>query len=319
MTTPEQDNQFNELSGRLVRDMLADRKSARRLSYIKYGILGLMGVAYLGVMASSLLSSSGDPRPEPGYVAMVRVEGEIGPGKPVSAEKLNPLLDKAFEDARAIGVVLRVNSPGGTPVQSALINERIKSLKAAHPEKKVVVVAEDMVTSGAYFIAVAADEIVVNRSTIAGSIGVITRGFGFQGLMDKLGVERRVLTSGQSKNMMDPFGPQSETEKHKQAELLSAIHTHFIEAVKAGRGSKLDTGNPELFSGTVWTGEEAVKMGLADSLGDIDSAARKNFGTTRLFEYAPRKGLLDSIMSGVAVQVKTMLTPEVSGPELLPQ
>lgn len=175
-----------------------------------------------------------------------------------------------------------------------------------------------MMTSGAYFISVAADKIVVNRSTIAGSIGVITRGFGFQGLMDKLGVERRVLTAGDSKNMMDPFGPQSPSDRLKQAELLSAIHQHFIEAVQEGRGARLKQDTPGLFSGTVWTGEQAVEVGLADELGDVQSAAQKNFGTKLIHEYAPRKGLLDALVSGVSVQVSEMLKPKVEGPLLMP-
>jgi protease-4 len=251
---------------------------------------------------------------------VVRVEGEIGPGKGASAEVLNPLLESAFEDKNAKGVILRVNSPGGTPVQSALVNERIRELKKQHPEKKVVAVGEDMMTSGAYFISSAADEIVVNRSTIIGSIGVITRGFGFQGLMEKLGVERRVMTAGESKNMMDPFGPQNEADKEKQGQLLAAIHKQFIDAVNLGRGPRLHQDTPGLFSGTVWTGEQAVSNGIADGLGDIDSAAITYFGTKVVKEYAPRKGFIEALVSGIGVQVISLAQQaQVSGPALLPQ
>ncbi|KWT98485.1 MULTISPECIES: S49 family peptidase [unclassified Variovorax] len=300
-------------------DLLADRRLSRRLTYAKYAVIATLGLSYLGVLGFGFFKSAAQPIVPGGYAAMIRIEGEIGPGKAASAERLNPLLEKAFADVNAKGVILRINSPGGTPVQSALINDRILQLKKQYPEKKVVAVAEDMMTSGAYFISVAADKIVVNRSTIAGSIGVITKGFGFQGLMDKLGVERRVVTAGESKNMMDPFGPQTDDERTKQSELLSAIHKHFIDAVKAGRGARLHMETPNLFSGTVWTGEEAVQLGLADTLGDIESAAQASFGTKNIHEYAPARGLLESLISGVSVQAAALLKPEVEGPQLLPR
>ena len=320
MDTPEYDpDRKRDFEERMFKELLTDRRHQRRLAYMKYGVIAVLGFSYLCALLVGLLRSDEQTKPVPdGYVAMVRIEGEIGPGKAASAEKLNPLLEKAFSDANAKGIILQVNSPGGTPVQSALINDRIRQLKAQYPDKKVVAVASDMMTSGAYFISVAADRIVVNRSTIAGSIGVITRGFGFQGLMDKLGVERRVLTAGESKNMMDPFGPQSPEDRLKQAELLSAIHKHFIDAVKQGRGARLKLDTPGLFSGTVWTGEQAVANGLADELGDVQAAAVKNFGTKTIHEYAPRKGLLESLVSGVSVQVSEMLRPQVEGPVLLP-
>lgn len=307
------------LEKKMFDELLADRKMQRRMTYAKYGVIAALGLSYLGVVVMGFAKSGTEPVVPGGYAAMIRIEGEIGPGKEASAEKVNPLLEKAFADKNVRGVILRVNSPGGTPVQSALINERILQLKKQHPEKKVVAVGEDMMTSGAYFVSAAADQIVVNRSTIAGSIGVITRGFGFQGLMDKLGVERRVATAGTAKNMMDPFGPQTEGDKEKQSELLGAIHTHFIDAVKQGRGQRLHADTPGLFSGTVWTGEQAVKLGLADQLGDVDYAAKTIIGTKSIHEFAPNRGLLDSLISGVGVKVATMLEPKLEGPALLPQ
>ena len=307
------------LERKMFDELLADRRLSRRLTYAKYGVIAVLGLSYLGVLGFGFVKSSAKPIVPGGYAAMIRIEGEIGPGKAASAERLNPLLAKAFADVNAKGIILRVNSPGGTPVQSALINERILQLKAQYPDKKVVAVAEDMMTSGAYFISVAADTIVVNRSTIAGSIGVVTKGFGFQGLMDKLGVERRVATAGESKNMQDPFGPQSEGEKAKQAELLSAIHSHFIDAVKKGRGERLHAEVPGLFSGTVWTGEQAVELGLADKLGSLESASQEAFGTRTLHEYAPPRGLLETLVTGVGAQAAALLEPQVQGPQLLPR
>lgn len=298
--------------------LLDDRKAERRKTYLKYGIFGglalLYAVAFLAVQFNSK-DSFDSSKP---YVSMVRLSGAIGPGEPVNAATVNPLLERAFADSQAKGVMLVVNSPGGTPVQSSLIHDRIVELKKRH-KKRVVVVGEDMLTSGAYLIAVAADEIVVNRSTLSGSIGVISRGFGFTGLMDKLGVERRVMTAGESKNMLDPFGPQTDDAIAKQAVLLQQIHTHFIDTVKAGRGERLKADTPGLFSGQVWTGEDAVRFGLVDKLGDVKSAAQETFSATAIKEFKPPQTLLDTVVNGIGAHVSQALSPKVSAAvELVP-
>jgi protease-4 len=296
--------------------LLDDRKAERRRTYIKYGILGAIAALYAGAFLVAQLYSGEDAASPEKYAAMVKISGAIGPGESASAAAINPLLERAFSDKGAQGVVLVINSPGGTPVQSSLIHDRVVELKKKH-NKKVVVVGEDMLTSGAYLIAVAADEIVVNRSTVAGSIGVISRGFGFTGLMDKLGVERRVMTAGESKNMMDPFAPTTAAGDEKQAKLLADIHEHFKDVVKAGRGTRLNLDAPGLFSGAVWTGEESVTMGLVDGLGDVKSAAQASFGTSFVKEFKPPKTFLDVVVSGIGASVAATLRPSLSAPVVL--
>ena len=311
----EDNTSATPMSEQLVRDLLAERRFDRRKTYFKYGVIALAALTFLGGLRGAGSSTSSISEP---YAAVVRVEGEILPGRPASAEGLNPQLEKAFSDESAKAVILLVNSPGGTPVQASLVHDRIKALKAAHPGKPVVAVGEDMMTSGAYMIASAADRIVVNRSTVAGSIGVITRGFGFSGLMNKLGVERRVQTAGESKNMADPFMPQSEADRAKQAHLLSKIHEHFIDTVKSGRGERLKLNTPGLFSGAVWTGDEAVEAGLADSLGDLASV-KKELGVKTVHDLTPAEPLLQSLLGGVSTKVVTELSAKSDVPLALPR
>lgn len=299
----------------LWREIQQDRKQQRRAAFFKYGLLAAVGLIYAG----ALLWGSGkwDPESSQPYAALVRIQGDIVPGREASAAVVNPLLEKAFADKNAKGVVIVLNSPGGTPVQSALIHDRIQALKQS-TQKPVIVVGEDIVASGAYLIAVAADKIVVNRSTVVGSIGVVSRSFGFTGLMDKLGVERRVMTAGDSKNLGDPFGPETEAGRAKQAELLEEIHEHFKDAVKDGRQGRLVLDTPGLFSGTVWTGQQAVSFGLVDELGDLRSVGREHLKVSRYKAYSPQKSVIDLLMGGVATHLGTWLT-STSQPELTVQ
>ena len=298
-----------------MNELLKDHKQQRRATYFKYSLLGFVAVLYAVALTAGI--SRGGATPDGDYAALVRISGEIGPGKDASAAVVNPLLERAFADKKAKGVVLLINSPGGTPVQSSLIHDRIAALKKQH-NKKVIAVGEDMMTSGAYMIAVAADELVVNRSTLTGSIGVISRSFGFTGLMDKVGVERRVMTAGESKNMLDPFGPQTEQDRVKTAGLLKSIHQHFKDTVADGRGARLKLDTPGLFSGTVWTGEDAVTAGLVDKLGDIKSAGKENFGTDKFVEFSPSKSFLDMAMGALGTKVMQELAPRIETPLALP-
>lgn len=298
------------------KSLLADRKAERRRTYVKYAILGGIAISYAALFLFAKVQTSETVGLPDKYASLVRLSGQIAPGGDINANAVNPVLEKAFSDPKSVGVVLLVNSPGGTPVQSALIHDRIQQLKERH-KKKVVVVGEDMLTSGAYLIAVAGDEIVVNRSTLAGSIGVISQSFGFTGLMDKLGVERRVMTAGESKNMLDPFSPPSPDGLLKQAKLLESIHTHFIETVKEGRGARLKLDTPGLFSGTVWTGAESIEYGLVDSLGDVKSATQKTFGVSALREFRQPMSFLDIVVGGIGTKVAQELKPKVESPQLL--
>jgi protease-4 len=294
-------------------DMIANRKKERTRAYLKYFLVGAVAIGYGIVLLHGFASAKTAPTGQ--YVSLVRISGEILADKEASAATLHPVLERAFKDENAKGVVLVINSPGGAPVQSSLIHDQIVSLKGKY-RKPVVAVGEDLMASGAYLVAVAADTIVVNRSTITGSIGVISRSFGFTGLMEKLGVERRVQTAGESKNMLDPFGPQTGEDKAKQAGLLAAIHEHFKDTVKEGRGARLTLSTPGLFSGTVWTGEEAVQIGLADTLGSVDTAIA-TLGATEIKEYAPSRSFMESVLSNVGVKIIQEISPRVTAPLML--
>jgi protease-4 len=287
----------------LVAELLKERKRDRRAGVLKSAFFVAATLAYIWYW-SSLINpgAQGDFDASKPYASVVKISGVIGPDSDASYESIAPLLKKAFEDPISKGVVLDINSPGGTPVQASLIHDYILDLKA-RTHKPVIAVGEDMMTSGAYMIAVAADQLTVNRSTVTGSVGVISSGFGFTGIMDKLGIERRVATAGKSKNLLDPFSPQTDDGRAKQREILTAIHGHFIDMVKAGRGARLKLDTPGLFEGTVWTGEDAVKLGVVDELGDIRHAAQKYIGAEQTVTVASRKPMLQSLLSKVGVKV----------------
>ena len=207
------------------------------------------------------------------HTAVIDVKGEIADGAEASAEFINASMRSAFEDDGAKAVVLLINSPGGSPVQAGMINDEIIRLKAKY-KKPIYAVVEESCASAAYYIAAGTDQIFVDKASVVGSIGVLMDGFGFTGLMDKLGVERRLLTAGENKGFMDPFSPMSDKQKGYAQEILAQIHGQFIDVVRKGRGSRLKE-TPETFSGLFWTGQQAVAMGLADKLGGLDYVARE--------------------------------------------
>jgi protease IV len=227
------------------------------------------------------------------HTALVEVRGEIAADSEASAEALLGSLKNAFEDAGAQAVVLRINSPGGSPVQSGIVHDEIVRLKAKHA-KKVYAVVEEMCASGAYYIAVAADEIYVDKASIVGSIGVLMDGFGFTGLMEKLGVERRLLTSGANKAMLDPFSPTNPRQAQMAQAMIEQIHRQFIAVVKEGRGERLKE-TPETFSGLFWNGEEAVKLGLADATGNLDFVAREVIKAEEIIDYTARDNVAERL------------------------
>jgi protease-4 len=188
-------------------------------------------------------------------------------------------------------VVLRINSPGGSPVQAGIINDEIRRLKALH-KKKVYAVVEEMCASGAYYIAVAADEIYVDKASLVGSIGVLMDGFGFTGAMEKLGVERRLLTAGENKGMLDPFSPQNAKQTAYAKAMIDQIHQQFIKVVKDGRGARLKE-TPETFSGLFWNGEEALRQGLVDKIGNLDYVAREVIKAEEIVDYTPHENLAE--------------------------
>lgn len=220
------------------------------------------------------------------HTALVEVRGMIADNEAASADNIVSSLRAAFEDPKTKGVVLRINSPGGSPVQSGYIYDEIRRLRGEHPDTKVYAVITDLGASGAYYIASAADEIYADKASLVGSIGVTAASFGFVDLMGKLGVERRVYTSGEHKAFLDPFQPQKDDETLFWQGVLDTTHRQFIESVKKGRGDRLKVdGHPELFSGLVWSGEQALELGLVDKLGSTSYVAREVIGAKEIVDY----------------------------------
>jgi protease-4 len=236
------------------------------------------------------------------YVSLVKLSGPIMPHSPNSADNLGRALQTAFRDKRSKGVVLLINSPGGAAVQSALIHDQILRLKKKY-KKKVVVVGQDSLASGAYMIAAAADQIYVNASTVTGSIGVVMGGFGFTDIMKKVGVSRRLFTAGKYKGRMDPFEPLNATDKAKMQSVLDKIHHQFIDYVKVGRADRLDLHNKDLFTGDFWVGSDAVRLGLADHVGDLWEAMTDEFKVDHYRDYTPKHGILSKLMHGVSEEL----------------
>jgi protease-4 len=228
------------------------------------------------------------------HTAVVEIKGEIASGAEASADLIVSAMRSAFEDEGAKAVVLLINSPGGSPVQAGIINDEIHRLKAKH-NKPVYVVVEETCASAAYYIAVAADKIYVDKASVVGSIGVLMDGFGFTGLMDKLGVERRLMTAGENKGFLDPFSPQTEKQRAFAQSMLDQIHQQFIGAVKTGRGPRLKE-SPDMFSGLFWTGQQAVELGLADQLGNLDFVAREVVGAEELVDYTRKDNVAERLV-----------------------
>jgi protease-4 len=225
-----------------------------------------------------------------GHTAMVEVSGMISDATDANADTIIEGLQDAFEDKNSRGVVLRINSPGGSPVQSALVYDEIRRLRALYPDIPLYAVILDVGASGSYFIASAADKIYVNESSIVGSIGVLMNGFGFTGAMEKLGIERRLLTAGEHKGGLDPFTPLNDEDVSHIKRLLATIHENFINAVKSGRGDRLKD-NPDLFSGRFWSGTESIELGLADALGDVNYVAREIIKSEKVVDFTPKSDI----------------------------
>lgn len=230
------------------------------------------------------------------HAAVIDVLGMIAEGETTSANTVIEGLRDAIKDKNTKGIILNINSPGGSPVQSAYIFDEIRRLKKQHPDMPIYSVVGDMCASGGYYIAAASDKIYVNQASIIGSIGVIMNGFGFSHVLEKLGVERRLLTAGEHKAMLDPFSPVKEQETKHMQSLLDQVHQQFISAVREGRGDRLKEAEmPEMFSGLVWTGTEGVKLGLADGFGSVDSVAREALGTEEKLNFTPQERLIDRL------------------------
>ena len=228
------------------------------------------------------------------HTALVNIKGEIADGSDASAENVVAAMRAALEDTGSQGLILLINSPGGSPVQAGIINDEIVRLKALH-HKPIYAVVEESCASAAYYIAAATDKIYVDKASIVGSIGVLMDGFGFTGLMDKLGVERRLMTAGENKGFLDPFSPQTDAQRKHAQSMLNHIHAQFIAVVKKGRGDRLKE-TPEMFSGLFWTGQQAVDLGLADELGSLDQVARDVVKAEELVDYSRRDNVAERLV-----------------------
>ena len=257
-------------------------------------LVRLAWLTFLVVLAWVLLSRTSSPSNVTApHTAVVEIRGEISSGSDAGAEAVNAALRAAFEDEGSRAVVLLINSPGGSPVQAGMMNDEIARLKAKH-KKPVYAVVEETCASAAYYIAVAADQIYVDKASIVGSIGVLMDGFGFTGLMNKLGVERRLLTAGENKGFLDPFSVQSDKQRTFAQDMLNQIHQQFITVVKTGRGDRLKE-TPEMFSGLFWSGQQAIELGLADQYGSLEFVAREVVKAEDIVDYTRRENVAERL------------------------
>jgi protease-4 len=272
------------------RDYLRDRRSERRWRvFFRFSWL----IFFLLMLWAVLAARSNSNLPTGPHTALIEVRGEIASDAEASADHIVSALKNAFEDAGSQAIVLRINSPGGSPVQAGIVYDEIRRLKALH-KKKVYAVIEEICASGAYYIAVAADEIYTDKASVVGAIGVLMDGFGFTAAMEKLGVERRLLTAGENKAMGDPFSPMTEKQKAYTQAMLEQVHRQFIRTVKEGRGKRLKE-TPDMFSGLFWNGEEAVRLGLVDKLGNLDYVAREVVKAEDVVDYTPKENVAERL------------------------
>lgn len=290
------------LINNIALEFLRDQRRGRlwgvffKLAALLY-VIALLVLIYADQFSDSV-SATGS------HSALVEVNGVIAPDSEASADKLITALRKAFEADQAKGIILRINSPGGSPVQSGYVNDEIARLKAKYPDKPVYAVAVDVCASGAYYIAVAADEIYVDQASLVGSIGVRMDSFGFSRAMEELGIERRLLVAGEHKGLLDPFSALKPFDQAFVERLLDGLHQQFITAVQAGRGERLKE-DPALFSGLFWTGAESVELGLADGLGSSSSVARDLIGAEQIVVYSRKRDLLERLAEQFGTSLAT--------------
>ena len=280
-----------ELVNKLATAALKEQRRARL-----WGIFfKLLTFAYITVFLLMAIDwKGGDVGSSKKHTAMVEVSGLIAPGTDASAEKITTALQAAFKDKNTQGVIVRINSPGGSPVQAQTIYDEMKRLRQKYPEIPLYAVVEDVCASGGYFVAVGADRIYVGKASIVGSIGVLMNGFGFTGLMDKLGIERRLITAGENKGMLDPFSPLDDKDKAHIKTLMGDIHQQFIGVVREGRGKRLKEG-PEIFSGLIWTGQKSVDLGLADGFGSLEYVAREVIKAEEIRDFTISEGVAEKL------------------------
>ncbi|MFM0468178.1 S49 family peptidase [Paraburkholderia strydomiana] len=276
---------------RIALAAINEQRAARRWKIF----FRLLFLVLLGLVIWAVFIFSGDKLAATGrHTALIALDGEISANTNANAEDIGAALESAFGDAGTAGVILRCNSPGGSPVQAGIIYDQIRRLRAKHPSIPLYVVVGDMCASGGYYAAAAGDKIYVDKASIVGSIGVLMDSFGFTGLMDKLGIQRRLHTSGENKGFYDPFSPETPKMDEHAQEMLDQIHGQFIDAVRQGRGKRLHE-TPDMFSGLFWTGQKSVELGLADGFGDANFVAREIIKAPEIVDYTVKESITDRV------------------------
>lgn len=307
MSEPEKSAPANWERGVLEKLALSAIQEQRRSRHwsILFKTLGFLYLFIILFLAAGWFGSDGVSIKE--HTALVDLQGEIASDK-ASADSVIASLQSAFDDKKTKGVILRINSPGGSPVQAGQIHDEIKRLRGLHPDIPLYVVVDDICASGGYYVAVGADKIFVDKASIVGSIGVLMDGFGFTQTMQKLGVERRLLTAGENKGFLDPFSPVDPKQEAYAKQMLEEIHGQFISVVREGRGKRLKE-TPEMFSGLVWSGEKSIQLGLADGLGNVDSVARDVIKAKDIVDFTQHEGLAERLAGRLGASMATALAP----------
>lgn len=293
------------LENLLAENLIEKRKERRRRTIFQTFWLGLAVLLMLWVwLQLRHISTSASSQQ---HTAVVNLRGEISDESLASADNINSSLQAAFADENSKAVILRINSPGGSPVQASMINQEMLRLRNLYPKKPLYAVVEETCASGGYYVAVAADKIYVNQASIIGSIGVLIDSFGFVGLMNKLGVERRLYVAGENKAMLDPFLPQTPKHREYAQKMIDEIHQQFIQAVRTGRGQRLKE-FPGLFSGLTWSGQSSVRLGLADGFGSVESVARDIVKAEEIIDYTEHEGLVDRVSRRLGASLGSGIT-----------
>ncbi len=274
--------------------LLENLKEQRRGRRWRTALRLMSLVVFMGVAINLFDLNLGGKSSLGKHTALVDLQGEIAPDTKASADAINASLQAAFENTESVGVILRINSPGGSPVQAGIIHDEILRLRAKYPEKSLHVVVEEICASGGYYVAAAAEKIYVDKASLVGSIGVIMNGFGVTGLMDKLGIERRAITAGKNKALLDPFSKEDPKQKAFVQEMITEVHEQFIKVVRDGRGDRLKE-TPEMFTGLVWNGSKSVQLGLSDALGSVDGVARDVFKAPEVVDYTMKDNLAERV------------------------
>lgn len=299
------ENKKNESDNKILETVLNTAFIEQRRSR-RWGIFfKLVTMGYLIALLLLFLQGSNQVKATSGqFTALINLQGEIGTDLPVNASDFRESLKSAYSDPGTKGLIIALNSPGGSPVQSGMINDEIIRYKNEYPEIPVYAVIEDICASGGYYIAVATDKIYVDKASIVGSIGVLMNGFGFEEAIKKLGIERRLVTAGENKAILDPFLPINPRHKEHIDELLADVHQQFIDVVKLGRGDRL-ADNDDIFSGLFWTGEKAIQLGLADKIGNIQSVAKDEIGFEEIVDFTNYETFADRFAKQLGAGIGT--------------